>query len=720
MRTTPHHKSREHLPEQEDRDRTLRALEGRDVDSPNGKEDIFLNLARTDLTQEGGEGPLMRSERRRVGWILVIFRVSFSNTDGIVQSRIGLNGKRQSLPAESSSINLLRTSFQGHNVNATDGVDSSPASGAEEQRHQTQSRRISHPTNNMLVKSSFHTKAKSAASAHPLDDMSRTKYFDIVARGSSAPRSTLGIDNTPRSGPKLRSAGRSQGHLQGNHIYNITPSSYNSSPLVNHNGGLLQQASKADGASSTTSTNASSTVWDELDNLKSRIRKLESNGKMHLTSGGGSVAERPRTATTTMTTISSSPKHRGGEILSAVNPTIEEIATAGVHPLLHAALAKSKPLLGSEIYRALEGTAMDALTLAAAMTSGIEDTPRNNDHLSRGASVIMGNGVASERQIRRKADSICRGLTELCITLTDAASSEKSPPLIGRSDNMESSSYHHRHRHQPSSGGKELRFQEPTESREGSLEPGGLHSPSSILGGGTRTTSRALSRAEARRTSLLVLNANSKSARIGRDAPRTAPEELASLRIANSNSSPQITLPKQRSRTNILLNSSNRSNHSNHNSEDANNGRGNQKPISIHLRAPSQAGTEADIASTHIHGSGGKHLRRSSMGLRNQIQNPNLMVDSTAATQQQSSNLSATSGRRYLERSSPVSALTSAIVQDTAEDRGRDTEDNTITNANFDFNRRRERARSLGSVSTGLSGREAGFIGGRGEVRFER
>lgn len=60
-------RSREHPPdEEEDRDRTLRALEGRDVDSPNGKEDVFLNLARVNLTQESGEGPSLRNERRRV------------------------------------------------------------------------------------------------------------------------------------------------------------------------------------------------------------------------------------------------------------------------------------------------------------------------------------------------------------------------------------------------------------------------------------------------------------------------------------------------------------------------------------------------------------------------------------------------------------------------------------------------------------------------------
>ncbi|KAI9795172.1 MAG: hypothetical protein M1816_000194 [Peltula sp. TS41687] len=724
IKITNHRRSKEDLPEQKDRDRTLRALEGRDVESPtHGKEDVFLNLARTNLSQEGGEGPSLRTERRR--------------------SRVGLNGKRQSLPLESPSSNLLRMPLQGPNGDATGGVDSSPASAVEEPRYQTQSRRTSHPANHSLAKSSFHTKAPPppAASAHPLDDMSRLRYFESAARGSSAARSTVGIDHTSRNGSSIRGAGRSQALLlQGNQMYNSNPNSYESSPLVNR----AVAASKADGASSTTSTNASSTVWDELDNLKSRIRKLESNGKMNSTSGGGGggggLPERPRTATTTMTTISSSPKHR---TLSSVNPTIEEMAGAGIHPLLYAALAKSRPLLGSEIYRALEGTAMDALTLAAAMTNGLEYPPRNNDHLVSGASVIMTNGVVSERQVRRKADGICRGLTELCIALADAASSsETSPPNTGSSTNMDSSllQYHHRHRRQPSSGGggggaKELRFQEPSESRQGSLEPGESHPPSSssMVGAGTRTTSRALTRAEARRTSLLALNANNnKGSRNnnnnGRDALRPAEAvKQPSSRIASTTSSPQITLPKQRSRTNMLL-LLNDNNNSHHNNEDANaESRRSQRPISIQVRAPSRAdGTEAGI---HTLGSGGKqHLRRSSIGLRGLIHHN--LDSTTAATYQQQSggNVSSTGGARRYHLERPSRTLPAILQQQGVEDQDRDTEENTITNANFHLSsRRRERARSLGS-GTGSGGGSAGFVStrdagfidraGKGEVRF--
>lgn len=71
--------------------------------------------------------------------------------------------------------------------------------------------------------------------------------------------------------------------------------------------------SKNDGTESTMSTTAPSTVWDELDDLKSRIRKLELTGKLPSSSAAAMssmAGERPRTATTTVTTVSSSPKHK--------------------------------------------------------------------------------------------------------------------------------------------------------------------------------------------------------------------------------------------------------------------------------------------------------------------------------------------------------------------------------------------------------------------------
>jgi hypothetical protein len=87
-----------------------------------------------------------------------------------------------------------------------------------------------------------------------------------------------------------------------------------------------------------------------------------------------------------------------------------------VHPLLHAALAKSKPLLSSEVYKALEATTSDALTIASMMGSSGQPGPISSSQSTVGG----GSTTVSDRQVRRKADSLCRSLTELCLALSDS------------------------------------------------------------------------------------------------------------------------------------------------------------------------------------------------------------------------------------------------------------------------------------------------------------
>lgn len=185
--------------------------------------------------------------------------------------------------------------------------------------------------------------------------------------------------------------------------------------LPGHNG----PGSAADRESvSSSSTTAQSSVWDELDDLKSRIRRLEVTGRMP-PSGAGNASitssDRPRTATTAATTISSSPRTRhepSAKGPSPVNSTFSAAGGGGVpHPLLHAALAKAKTTLPIEVYRHLESAANDALTLASTI-----GTP--------GSST-----AASDRQTRRKVDSMCRSMTELCLALTENQSNiELSKP----------------------------------------------------------------------------------------------------------------------------------------------------------------------------------------------------------------------------------------------------------------------------------------------------
>ncbi|TKA72325.1 hypothetical protein B0A55_06752 [Friedmanniomyces simplex] len=177
------------------------------------------------------------------------------------------------------------------------------------------------------------------------------------------------------------------------------------------------------------------TVWDELDDLKSRIKKLELTGKLPVTSGAavsGDSSDRPRTATTAPTTIESSPKHeRKPE--AEVKPASAEGAVGGpnaanIHPLLHAALSKAKPLLSSSLYRSLEATAADALQLAAMTGSA---GPQGTTFSA--ASIINGVTV-SDRHVRRKADTMCRNLTDLTLALCEgkheASSVTASPATL--------------------------------------------------------------------------------------------------------------------------------------------------------------------------------------------------------------------------------------------------------------------------------------------------
>ena len=173
------------------------------------------------------------------------------------------------------------------------------------------------------------------------------------------------------------------------------------------------EKSRYDGTESTLSTNAPSTVWDELDDLKSRIKKLELTGRFPTSSAAAMSTvsgERPRTATTTVTTLSSSPKHaRKGS-----SPPVEAEGSHGasqIQNLLLTALAKAKPRLSPPVYKSLETTATDALALSGILNSNSQQDSASSSH-------VNGN-VSSDRQAKWKAESLCRSLTELCLGLSE-------------------------------------------------------------------------------------------------------------------------------------------------------------------------------------------------------------------------------------------------------------------------------------------------------------
>ncbi|GBF63514.1 hypothetical protein TMEN_6139 [Trichophyton mentagrophytes] len=285
--------------------------------------------------------------------------------------------------------------------------------------------------------------SRAPASAHPLDEAGRSRFFS-----SSGSASTIGRTRPSRLNDEL-SPEHSQRYMPERrdsvpdfaHKKPYKPSlvsSRKTRAMTSYEAGTDRNMgtdtttkSKNDGTESTMSTTAPSTVWDELDDLKSRIRKLELTGKLPSSSAAAMssmAGERPRTATTTVTTVSSSPKHK--QKASSNSPPVAppipvdtdpSFTVSQVHPLLHTALAKAKPVLNQEVYQALESTATDAINLSTALTSSMPHTSSMS---------VVTSASTPDRVLRRKADGVCRGLTELCLALSE---DKLRPVTISRS-----------------------------------------------------------------------------------------------------------------------------------------------------------------------------------------------------------------------------------------------------------------------------------------------
>ncbi|KAF2449719.1 hypothetical protein P171DRAFT_427891 [Karstenula rhodostoma CBS 690.94] len=236
--------------------------------------------------------------------------------------------------------------------------------------------------------------------------------------------------------------------------------------------------SRYEGTEVSGSSAAATSMWDELDELKTRMKKLEMGGKMPATSGAAiaqASAERPRTANTAATTVSSSPKQERKP--ASAESTVPLSPSKKIHPLLQDALVKVKSYAAPAVYRALEATAQEALALAEMAGSG---GPQGTFHST---SSILGGHALPDRQVRRKVDHICRNLTDLCIELSNNKFNFSSPALQRTSTATVS--------RRPS---MQINGDSPTIRK--SIEPeSDLHPRSS--------PSRAMSRIEARRTSVL-------------------------------------------------------------------------------------------------------------------------------------------------------------------------------------------------------------------------
>ncbi|GIJ82845.1 hypothetical protein Asppvi_001360 [Aspergillus pseudoviridinutans] len=471
-------------PQASDRDRAIQSIDQTDqedgartplAEDPKSKnEDIFLNIARSDSKRRDSLG---RSELRR--------------------SRLGLsNGHLRSpnsrLNEQTPSPDQLRLSTYDTPLHSLNNSPSNPYSA---------------------LPYSY------SASAHPLDDHPRSRHSAI---GSSS-RSTLGIsrsrlgqaspETSPYS-PELHVERR--GSLQDPRVYrhsalaSLRSSRQPSGSDVTERPRPEHDRSRQDGTESTLSTTAPSTVWDELEDLKSRIKKLELTGKLPPSSQAAISTvsgERPRTATTTVTTVSSSPNHNH-KISPSMGETEAATATNPVHPLLQSALFKARDVLNNEVYKSLEAAVTDALALSSLL--GTNKAP------SSGISVVNGYS-SSDRQSRRKADSVCRSLTELCLALSDEQLSKQQMPA-GDDDTIT---------HLPTSANEESSTLSRSLRRSMTLEP--------EVPGRRKSTTHVSSRLEARRASLVNTNGNSSSRK-----------DHSALPDGNSPSSPSAPAPKSR------------------------------------------------------------------------------------------------------------------------------------------------------------------------------
>ncbi|TQS35434.1 hypothetical protein Golomagni_04145, partial [Golovinomyces magnicellulatus] len=198
-----------------------------------------------------------------------------------------------------------------------------------------------------------------------------------------------------------------------------TPHAYHSSPLAPRPSelhDLSEIGRQIEDTESTDSTTAQSTVWDELDDLKSRIHRLESSGKpTHISTmeTSRSSNERPLTANTTVTTMSTSPKRDRANSKSSMDKNSRP-PVSDTSQILRSALIKSKPFLDPEIYRALDATASDAITLTMILKYSGQSGSKLNSQVSSSTSTAY-----SERQACRRAESMCRSLTELCLAMSE-------------------------------------------------------------------------------------------------------------------------------------------------------------------------------------------------------------------------------------------------------------------------------------------------------------
>ena len=466
-------------------------------------EDLFLELAND---QDGGEDsvrPLSRSGRP--------------------SSRMSFSGKRRSLPSQvvpSSTADLRpKTSGGIFGNRPSSRLDNQPS---DLQRHVDRYRAT--PSRAAFQSDDAVSVSARSRSGRPL------RYPTVPGHTTSLSQraESIGPQDHSQYGRQRQSFGAaSQAQkTRPSQLPAKQHDTYSASPT----GSSDPKQPNEDSASA--ESGAQDTVWDELDDLKSRIKKLELTGKLPPTSGAAvsnETSERPRTATTAPTTIDSSPKHEkqdkkpDPEAEPDETPASNAVGSTAVtnsHPLLHAALAKAKPLLSPALYRSLEATAADALQLAALTgSSGPQGTAYS-------AAAIINGVTVADRHVRRKADTMCRNLTDLCLALCEgkheAASIVSSPVTL----------------HTPVKSSPTTRFP------RNSLDPND---------GLSRNSNRPMSRLEARRVSILGSQAGSS---LGNSPAASGGEDLSASEPEGTPSNLRVEAPRRFSRAGSRLQAS--------------------------------------------------------------------------------------------------------------------------------------------------------------------
>ncbi|CAK7229244.1 hypothetical protein SBRCBS47491_007182 [Sporothrix bragantina] len=455
------------------RDRTLRALEGRNhtgdddhsqVTSPGIQRrvdpdtagDIFMRIAREDSraqrSSEDGRQPDDPSSDSRV-----------SRT---ASQRRPFSAAVPSRQNTSPPQITRRLSDQRETTRQRRYADEQVALQQQQQQQQQpalhqQQAPIARDTPPRALISERTTPLRSATIQHRPESVRTRTVVSSTRPSPSTPRTSVFYDTTSEVGtnysrrrPSVTESISSGAPLplrtssiKASHSYART---YNSSPLVPRHAELQRQElhdaghsglgiNGMDSTESTASTAAPSTVWDELDDLKSRMRRLELTGKLPPTAGAAmsrASDERPRTATTSATTISGSPKRiaanaQAADVRSttssqqqqAMQSPLQRDGQQGNQPVLLSALRGVKQHISDDVYGAIEAAATEALALTQMM--GVVGQP---GPISSGASTI-GTGMpttVTDRQLRRKAENICRNLTELCLALNDEATHRKA------------------------------------------------------------------------------------------------------------------------------------------------------------------------------------------------------------------------------------------------------------------------------------------------------